>query len=185
MRLIAGVLVVVLACGFTATARAGGGPENVFLVVNPASADSLTVANTFTSLRQVPPINVFMLPWKGSADSVPIATFRDEILGPILRAIDARRLSTQIDCIVYSSGFPWRIDYADELPADLRAKDQFPSGSLTGMTMLHGAVHSGAPLWLDSESNRYYRPVGEAGGPAETVGFRDRKSTRLNSRHRT
>ena len=54
MRLPAAVLVVSFACGLAGVARAGGGPENVFLVVNPASADSLTVANTFTALRQVP-----------------------------------------------------------------------------------------------------------------------------------
>jgi len=172
MRLAAGFLLVSIACGVAVPARAGGGPENVFLVVNPASADSLTVANTFTSLRQVPPINVFMLPWKGSADSVPIATFRAEILNPILRAIDARRLSTQIDCIVYSCGFPWKVDYADELPGELKEKDQFPSASLTGMTMLHAAVTSGAPLWLAQESNLYFRPVDKEGVPIETRGFR-------------
>ena len=139
MRIAAAILAVSLACGITAACRAGGGPENLFLVVNPANADSLAVANTFATLRQVPPINVFMLPWTGDQDSVPIGTFRDAILAPILRAIDARRLSTQIDCVVYSSGFPWRVDYADELSADLKAQDRFPAGSLTGMTMLHAA----------------------------------------------
>lgn len=173
MRGAAAILITSLACSLAAApARAGGGPENVFLVVNPASPDSLAVANAFTTLRAVPSINVYMLPWTGSDESVPIRRFRDEILGPILRAIDARRLSTQIDCIVYSSGFPWRIDYADELTEELRNQDRFPSGSLTGMTMLHAAVSSGAPLWLDPEGNHYFRPVGADGVPAETLGFR-------------
>ncbi|MFM7108646.1 MAG: hypothetical protein ACKOZU_08630 [Planctomycetaceae bacterium] len=172
MRGAVAVLLASLAWSLAAQARAGGGPENVFLVVNPANPDSLAVANAFSATRGVPAINVYMLPWTGGDEAVPIGRFRDEILGPILRAIDARRLSTQIDCVVYSSGFPWRIDYADELSADLRARDQFPSGSLTGMTMLHAAVHSGSPLWLDPESNRYYRPVGADGVPAETRGFR-------------
>ena len=173
MRLAVVVLLASITCGLPAApARAGGGPENVFLVVNPASPDSLAVANAFASLRGVPPINVFMLPWTGSEEAVPIGKFRDVILGPVLRAIDARRLSTQIDCVVYSSGFPWKVDYAEELPAELQAKDQFPSGSLTGMTMLHAAVNSDAPLWLDPESNHYYRPVAGDGVPAETRGFR-------------
>ncbi len=173
MRGAAAILITSLACSLAAApARAGGGPENVFLVVNPASPDSLAVANAFTTLRTVPSINVYMLPWTGSDESVPIRRFRDEILGPILRAIDARRLSTQIDCVVYSSGFPWRIDYADELTEELRNQDRFPSGSLTGMTMLHAAVSSGAPLWLDPEGNHYFRPVGADGVPAETLGFR-------------
>jgi hypothetical protein len=166
----AGAAIGLLAAG--GLARAGGGPENLFLVVNPASPDSLAVANAFATLRQVPPINVFMLPWSGSDESTTIGTFRDEILVPILRGIDARRLSPQIDCIVYAPGFPWRIDYAAELPPEIKADDRFPSGSLTGMTMLYGAVQSGVPAWLSADSNRYFRPVSFQGVPESTIGFR-------------
>jgi len=158
--------------GMAGTARGGGGPEGVFLVVNPTSAESLAVANAFARLRNVPPINVFMLPWTGGDEATTVARFRGEILAPILRAIDSRRLATQIDCVVYSSGFPWRIDYVDELPAGLRENDKFPSASLTGMTMLYGAVQSGTPGWLDPESNDYYRPLDPSGVPASTCGFR-------------
>ena len=48
----------------------------------------------------------------------------------------------------------WRIDYADELPARLRDNAKFPSGSLTGMTMLYAAVQSGAPAWKASAAAR-------------------------------
>ena len=41
--------------------RAGGGPENVFLVVNPLSPDSLAIANYYSQLRQIPGINVLSL----------------------------------------------------------------------------------------------------------------------------
>lgn len=166
-------LCLATACAMVAgSARAGGGPEGVFLVVNPTSAESLAVANAFARLRAVPPINVFMLPWTGGDESTTIGRFRSEILAPILRAIESRRLATQIDAVVYSSGFPWRIDYADELPAGLRESDKFPSGSLTGMTTLYAAVQSGGPGWLDPESNDYYRPLGPDGVPATTAGFR-------------
>ena len=96
-------------------ARGGGGPENLFLVVNPTSGDSIAVANAFIASRGLPPINVFMLPWAGDKEATTIGRFRDEIITPILRGIDARRLSTQIDMIVYSSDFPWRIDYREAL----------------------------------------------------------------------
>lgn len=151
---------------------AGGGPENVFLVVNSTSANSIAVANAYVAARGVPPINVFMIAWAGSKEAVSIARFKDEILGPILRGIDARRLSPQIDMIVYSSDFPWRIDFQEALPPDLAKKDTFPSGSLTGMTMLFGAVRSGVPAWLDPKSNRYCRPLATDGIPATTLGFR-------------
>ncbi len=153
-------------------ARAGGGPENLFVVVNPASDASLAVANAFIAARDVPPINVFMLPWKDSRENTTTARFRSELLMPVLRAIDSRRLAPQIDCVVWSSDFPWRIDFQDELPPELVGRDQFPSASLTGMTMLYAAVQSNSPAWLDAESNDYYRPLGNDSVPQTTLGFR-------------
>jgi hypothetical protein len=162
-------LLAVLAGG---AASGGGGPENVFLVVNASSADSLAVANAFAALRGIPAINVLMLPWQGSVEAVPIATFRDELLRPILQAIDSRRLAPQIDHVVYSTDFPWRIDFAAELPEALVGKDKFPSGSLTGMTTLFATVQQGSPAYLDPASNLYWRPLDSAGVPTATVGFR-------------
>jgi hypothetical protein len=153
-------------------ASGGGGPENVFLVVNSSSADSLAVANAFAALRGIPPINVLMLPWQGSVEGVPIATFRDELLRPILQAIDSRRLAPQIDHVVYSTDFPWRVDFTAELPPELAGKDKFPSGSLTGMTTLFATVQQGSPAYLDPASNLYWRPLDAAGVPTATVGFR-------------
>jgi len=163
-------LVAAVAAG--GRAQGGGGPENVFLVVNAASADSLAVANAYAALRGIPPINVLMLPWQGDREAVPIAAFRTDILRPILQAIDARKLAPQIDCIAYSTDFPWRVDFAGELPRELVGRDKFPSGSLTGMTMLHAAVQAGSPAYLDPASNRYWRPVDADGVPATTLGFR-------------
>jgi hypothetical protein len=169
------VLVLVLAVMPPAERlQAGGGPEGIFLVVNASSADSLAVANAYADLRGIPPINVLMLPWKEGTESIGIDTFRRDLLDPVLRTIDGRRLAPQIDCVVYSSDFPWRIDFADEMPEELAGQELFkhPSGSLTGMTMLYGAVRSGqGPVWLDPQSNRYFRPLGADGVPASTDGF--------------
>lgn len=166
------LVVAALAVAPPPAARAGGGPENLFLVVNSTSGDSIAVANAFVAARGIPPINVFMLPWAGSKESTTLGRFRDEILMPILKGIDSRRLASQIDCIVYSADFPWRIDYAEALAGELAQKDTFPSGSLTGMTLLYGAVASGLPGWLDAESNDYYRRPGPDGVPPESIGFR-------------
>jgi hypothetical protein len=94
---VAGLL---LACAWAGGARAGGGPENVFLVVNASSPDSVAVANAYAELRGIPPINVLMLPWQASTESVSIATFRSDLLDPVLQAIDGRRLAPQINCVV-------------------------------------------------------------------------------------
>lgn len=169
------VLVALLAV-VPATAFAGGGPENLLLVVNSSSGDSLAVANAYAAARRVPAINVLMLPWEGSKESTTISEFRERLLAPILRTIDARGLTAQIDCIVYSADFPWRIDFIEELPAPLIGKEKFPSGSLTGMTMLYSATlqppSGGMLAWLDPQSNRYAQPVAPDGVPAPTRGFR-------------
>ena len=168
------VLTVLASASVPGRSRAGGGPEGVLLVVNASSADSLAVANAYAELRGIPPINVLMLPWQESTESIGIETFRRDLLEPVLRTIDGRRLAPQIDCVVYSSDFPWRIDFAAEMPKELAGQELFkyPSGSLTGMTMLYGAVRSGqGPVWLDPASNRYFRPLGADGVPASTDGF--------------
>lgn len=149
-------------CLGASRADAGGGPENVFVVVNASSPESLAVANAFVALRGVPPINVLAIPWDGPDDAVPIGVFRERILKPVLTAIDARGLAAQIDCIAYSCGFPWRIDFQDDLPASLVGRDKYPAGSLTGMTFLFSATLAapvgGIPPWLDRHANRYAPP---------------------------
>ena len=153
-------------------AAAGGGPENVFLVVNASSPASIEIGNAYIALRNIPPINVFMLPWEGSREAIPIAEFRDTLLSPILQAIDGRRLSSQIDHVVYSSDFPWRIDFEAELPAALVGQDHYPSASLTGLTMQYMAVLSRRPSFLEVGNNAYWRPLDDDGVPRETHGFR-------------
>jgi hypothetical protein len=65
-----------------------------------------------------------------------------------------------------------RIDFSAELSPELAKRDTFPSGSLTGLTMLYGLLQGGPVNWLDPESNDYYRPLAANGVPAETLGFR-------------
>jgi len=165
-------MTVAIAASNAVESLAGGGPENIFLVVNPESPASLAIANAYVAVRQIPPINVMMLPWKESREETSVATFRAAILDPVLEAIEGRSLVPQIDAIVYSSDFPWRISFKDELPEQLAGVDKFPAGSLTGMTTLFPLVKSSNGGWIDRASNRYYRPLDARGIPRETLGFR-------------
>ena len=159
-----------------APTHAGGGPENVFVVVNTLSPASLAVANAFIALREVPPINVFATAWEGPDDAVPIGVFRERILGPVLAAIDARGLAPQIDCIAYSCGFPWRIDFRDDLPEPRAYRDKYPAGSLTGMTFLFAATLEppvgSMPSWRSRRANGYAPPPAADGRATTTRGFR-------------
>jgi hypothetical protein len=174
---------------------AGGGPENVLLVVNPKSPDSLTIANYYIHLRQIPAGNVFYLPWEPKADQASIDDFRSQILNPIIETIHSRRLSAQIDYVVYSSDFPWAIQLGSDIQkfenpvsiSDNSDKDisqqplpgrrvmpkQFtPVGSLSGLTYLWQSVLKGEVDYLDLQSNRYTRLPESQQKSMPTLGFR-------------
>ena len=89
----------------------GGGPENVFVVANSRSWASMTIAHHFAALREIPPVNILYLDWPYSTDQVDVAVFREKLLIPILGAIQQRGTSPQIDYIVYSSDFPWSVEF--------------------------------------------------------------------------
>jgi len=139
LRLIPLILRFVIAiCVFFSSvlAFAGGGPENVLLVVNSNSDPSKRIANNYVNWRQIPPSNVVYIDWKGGNEFAPADRFRDEILWPILRAIEERHLASQIDYIVYSCDFPWRINLRPLFP-DQKFRPEFdPVASINGATYL-------------------------------------------------
>ncbi|MGA2061398.1 MAG: hypothetical protein ABSG67_13020 [Thermoguttaceae bacterium] len=176
-------------------AAAGGGPENVLLVVNPKSPDSLKIANYYIHLRQIPAGNVFYLPWDPKVERASIDGFRSQILNPIIETIHSRRLSAQIDYVAYSSDFPWVIDLAGDIQkfenpvsvSDNSDKDDFqqplpghrtlpmqitPIGSLNGLTYLWQSVLKGEVDYLDPQSNRYTRLPSSQQKSMPTLGFR-------------
>jgi uncharacterized protein (TIGR03790 family) len=126
-----------LSCGVD-SAAAGGGPENVFVVVNPRSWSSRTIANHFCRLRRIPASHVLLLDWKGGNTRTNVEGFRNLILSPVIDEIDKRRLGGQIDYIVYSSDFPYEIQFDTDLPNSAR----FSSGSITGLTYLSQLVQA-------------------------------------------
>jgi hypothetical protein len=120
----AGVLFLLLLAGLTtSSARAGGGPENVFLVVNPKSGPSMEIANFYIHARQIPSGNVLYLPWDAKVIAVDVEGFRTGIMKPILEAIRARRLISQIDYVVYSSDLPLEVG----LDADIEKFKNMPA----------------------------------------------------------
>ncbi len=72
------VLAACVSAAIPAAAVAGGGPENVLLVVNRRSSDSMTIANHYMQLRRIPAGNVLTLSWqpKFHPYSTDVDTFR-------------------------------------------------------------------------------------------------------------
>ncbi|HEX4148195.1 MAG TPA: hypothetical protein VHY20_04370, partial [Pirellulales bacterium] len=155
-----------------APASAGGGAENVLLVVNRRSWASISVANHYIRLRNLPSRNVVYLDWPGVPSRTDIETFRRQILRPILTFIETNELDDHIDYVVYSSDFPWLIDGQGDTQAVKLPYYLLPQGSLTGMTYLWPLVWAHRPDWIALDSNHYVRPAEPAPGVPGTHAFR-------------
>jgi hypothetical protein len=149
------VLLAVLAGA--SSAQAGGGPENVFLVVNAASWASQTVANHFIQLRQIPSANVLYIDWTGGFESVDADTMRGKILIPTLDMIEKRGLLGQIDYVVYSSDFPYTVDLLKDFPGFKFSDQARPDCSITSVTYLWNLLLSKIPVVMDIQVNYYMR----------------------------
>jgi uncharacterized protein (TIGR03790 family) len=115
---------------------AGGGPENVMIVVNARDRLSRTIANHYCDLRFIPDCNVFELDWAGSDISTTVDVFRTNIIEPVLQEIERRKLTGQIDYIVYSSGFPFAIDFTSDFRGKSLPQEVGSMASITGLTYL-------------------------------------------------
>ncbi len=134
------------------------------LVVNANSWASLTVANQFIALRRLPPINVYYLNWDGGFESTDGQTFRDQILTPVLDALDKRGIYNQIDYIIYSSDLPYSVGLAKDYDPFVKQgkyprpyEYYTPLVSINSATYLWHLVENKLPLAMELEVNRYMR----------------------------
>lgn len=155
---------LVMAAMGAPAALAGGGPENVFLVVNDQSRSSKVIANHYVALRNIPPSHVIYLKSVPRKELIPLADFRETILEPVLKAMVTRQISENIDYIVYSSDFPTRISVAahhDMLKKSngksFQSKIYSPVASITSLTYFATHVLSDDPTYMALTSNHYYR----------------------------
>lgn len=117
-------------------AWAGGGPETTLVVVNAASPVSLTIANAYVQMRDIPESHVVWLDDVPVADSIDIETFRQRIWKPIHDFIAGHHLENEIDTIAYSADFPYRVDFKQDLKANRLRENRYLGhyASLTGLT---------------------------------------------------
>ncbi len=148
-------------------ALAGGGPENVMLVVNNSSDSSKLIANHYISLRSIPDRNVIYLNSIPFKEAIPLLEFERKILRPVLAAIEDRGLGGSIDYIVYSSDFPTTVrigsiqkQFAARAAQEGVAikKEHFAGeASISSMTYLGGLVLHAPWQTMSLTANRYYR----------------------------
>lgn len=179
-----GIRAWLLAAGLVATCLlgasrtdAGGGPENLALVVNARSWASKTIANYYVQLRGIPRRNVIYLDWDGRLlEGTSIEVFRQKILIPLLNALEAQGIADQIDYVVYSADFPTHIGIRDDLGGQQVPQQLAPMASINGLTFYYQLVLLKNPGYLniggDRYSNLYFRRRDSATGQFPSQGFR-------------
>src|SRR5262249_20931611 len=73
--------------------------------------------------------------------------------------------------LIYSSDFPWRIDFAGDLPPEQRHLESL-SASITSLTYLYQFTLSHSPLFMSMTANHYMREPDLKPDVAATRDFR-------------
>lgn len=161
LKLIVGVVVLcVVALGVEKVSVAGLAPESVLLVVNGDSPASLSVANEYAHLRNIPDINIVTLTGVTNVEQLPVEEFRQQILGPVLTAIDRRGLQSQIRCVAYSADLPTAIHVSSDVGGRKLPQILTPVASINGLTYLHQLTTAKDIRYLDLNVNTYARRFG-------------------------
>ncbi|MBA4106281.1 MAG: hypothetical protein C0485_11030 [Pirellula sp.] len=138
---------------------AGGGPQNVAVLVNSNDPDSLAVANCFIELRQIPATNVIYVPWELDARDTTAVKFRDQLMKPALAELEKRGVLPQIDCLAFSSGFPYLVDCARLWPSEAFPKTSRPTTSLTSAAFLYQFLAEERKEMFLGNVNLYFAPT--------------------------
>lgn len=142
-------------------ASAGGGPETTLLVVNADSPLSLRIANEYVRLRDIPETHVLWLHGIPSTDRIPIKLFRERIWQPISEFIRIHDLEDEIDAIIYSTDFPYGVNFAADLKTPKHPNHKYLGSiaSLTSLTYFARRVAVGDTGYLGK--NHYFRDFAE------------------------
>ena len=140
-----------------------GGPENLLLVVNVNSQDSLAIANHYVRLRNIPSQNVVYLDEVPNAFACTQDEFRDKILLPLIAHMQQHGIGGQIDTITYSAGFPTgvkiesHVKLLSERVENLERRAWNPRASINALTFFLREFLADNPSYLTMDSNWYVR----------------------------
>ena len=89
---------------------AGGSGLNVVVVVNQNSTNSVQLGNYYCERRCVPPQNLLRITnWTGGNVEWTTSDFTNALLNPLLSMLSSRGLTNQVDYVVLSMDFPYRV----------------------------------------------------------------------------
>jgi len=90
------------------TVQAGIGPQNVVIVVNDNSRDSLEIGQYYQDQRGLAERQMVHVTTTTNA-VIALTDFDSQIYDPVIDHIDASGLSNQVDTILYTMGMPYQV----------------------------------------------------------------------------
>ena len=101
-------LLVIVILSMLSIAHAGSGPQNVLIVVNSRSRESLEIGNAYRRARDIPYRQLLVLK-TSTAFSISYQTYLNEIENPLREYLKTQQLDDMITCIVLTRGMPQAI----------------------------------------------------------------------------
>lgn len=141
----------VLLLASSATALAGGSPENALIIIDPSRLDAQYVANYYKNARNIPDANILYMD-PGAGD---YATFVTDNLDALFGELANDGVADHIDYIVIAPPESFFVSAPGLIADGCSSVNRFSIGSAYTMAFITDEILSGG---LNSqENNRYYR----------------------------
>ncbi len=135
-------------------ATAGGGPDNVLLIIDPSDPDSLHIGNAYREARGLPESNVLYLrPWADNHRQ-----FVDTNLEALFGELAQRGIADRIDYILVAPTDRYRLGASSTISDGCFPVSNLSVSSCYTMAFVADEVLAGLSV---QSSNRYYRPIGD------------------------
>ena len=169
MYFIRNLIVAGLSFGILGFPAIGWSQEDVLVVVNEDSPESLTLANHYISVRKIPPTNVVYLsnlPEIKGGETFGSSAYQKSILNPIMDEIKNRGLEPQLRYVAFSAGFATRINCRDSQKKYLASTGKkysihfhTPFISMNSAMFFNDALYQEQPWFLDPNANWFADPM--------------------------
>ncbi|MFQ5425275.1 MAG: TIGR03790 family protein, partial [Phycisphaerae bacterium] len=146
-----GFCAVAIACTWSAggTAFAGGGPENLLIIIDPSNPESKYVGNYYKNARNVPDRNVIYL----DPGATNYTDFTTSDLDGFLGMLTNRRVDDHIDYVLIMPGAPFFVTAGGFISDACSPVTRFAIGSLYTMAFIKNDILGGLPL---TQPNHFY-----------------------------
>jgi hypothetical protein len=138
--------------GACAPALAGGGPENVLVIADPSSSESMYVTNYYKKARGIPDSNILYF----DPDNANYAEFAGVPLEGFLGNLKQRVIDERIDFVVVTPGSSFFVNAANYVNDNCFPVNRFAISSNYTMAYIKDLILTGGGNLSSQTINQYY-----------------------------